>query len=441
VSKAVPADGPPETLAPGHGLSLHERRWLGPGYLTLSVVFLALAGLPPARLLVTAALGLLTAGHGFWLVQRARGGTPPNVVGVIVFDLVVVAVATAVSGGLGSPHLLGLLAPTAAVAAAGRPELMRWFLLVTLGVLLAFALLPAAVIGVAYSAPGWLRVVQVLNGVITTLYLSRVVVTLSTRTAATRKNLTQVRHEALGEAGRRSRDLEAVGMKVAHELKNPLAAIKSLLQLELGSRPRGEAHTRVELMGRQVAHMEAVLRDYLSFSRPVEGLNLAPRDLRALCDDVVAALEPSVRAARVSLTCLGDPVVVRGDAHRLKEALLNLVTNALEATSPDGQITLEVSRSDRGARLRVRDTGRGMSPAVLARVGTPFFTTRPDGTGLGVVVARTVIEQHGGSLHFDSRSGGGTTVTIDIPVDAAPAPAPEPTKTTKGEDSGQSTAG
>jgi signal transduction histidine kinase len=439
VSKVAAADGPAEALAPGHGLSLHERRWLGPGYLVLSVVFLALAGLPPTRLLATAALAAITAAHGFWLVHETRARNAPNVVGVIAFDLVVVAAATAVSGGLGSPHLLGLLAPTAAIAAAGRPELMRWFLLGTLAVLLAFALLPASVIGVGYRAPGWLRVVQVLNGLITTLYLSRVVVTLNARTAATRKNLSQVRHEALGEAGRRSRDLEAVGMRVAHELKNPLAAIKSLLQLELGSGRAGEAQARAEVMSRQVAHIEAVLRDYLSFSRPIEGLNLAPRDLRALCDDVVAALEPSIRAAQVNLYCIGGPVVVRGDAHRLKEALLNLVANALEATSPDGQIALEVSRSDRSARLQVRDTGRGMSPAVLARVGTPFFTTREGGTGLGVVVARTVIEQHGGSLHFDSRSGRGTTVTIEIPIE--PAPAPPPPSTTKGEDSGQSTAG
>jgi signal transduction histidine kinase len=436
---AALADGPlaggPLALTPGQGLLLHERRWVALVYYALSLVLLALAGLPPARLAATAVLGLAVTGQAFWLVWRAHRGHPPSVVAVIASDFAAVSLAAAFSGGLNSPHIMGMLAPTAAIAAAGRPELMRWFLLATMAMLLGFAGLPGWLIDVHYRGPPWLLVIQTGNVLLTTVYLSRVVITLSEGVTTTRHTINKVRHTAAGEAGRRSRALEAVGTKVAHELKNPLAAIKSLLQLEAGGRRGGEAAGRLELMGRQVSHMEAVLRDYLSFSRPIEGLNLAPLDLRALCDEVAEALEPSTREAQVRLYCSGERMVVRADAHRLKEALLNLTANALEATSPDGQIELKVGHSDGGARLVVRDTGRGMPPAVLARVGTPFFTTRPDGTGLGVVVARTVIEQHRGTLRFDSRSGGGTTVTIDIPVD------PTPVTGKKGDDRGQSSAG
>jgi signal transduction histidine kinase len=211
------------------------------------------------------------------------------------------------------------------------------------------------------------------------------------------------------------RSLEQVGAKVAHELKNPLAAIKSLLQLEQTGERDERSQRRLDVMTREVARMEGILREYLSFSRPLEDLRLGAVDLAVVADNVLALLEGRAASSGVRLQRSGASVLLAGDARRLEEAVLNLVSNAMEATPSGGAVTVEVAASKCGGLLRVRDTGAGMTPAVLEKLGTPFFTTRKEGNGLGVVLARGVITQHGGQLDFTSRPGAGTTATVTLP--------------------------
>jgi signal transduction histidine kinase len=96
-------------------------------------------------------------------------------------------------------------------------------------------------------------------------------------------------------------------------------------------------------------------------------------------------------------------------------ALLNLVANGIEATPPGGEVEVEVRPAAEQIEIVVRDTGRGMPPETLRRVGTPFFTTREEGTGLGVALARSVIALHGGSVRYESEPGKGTTVRATLP--------------------------
>jgi two-component system, NtrC family, sensor histidine kinase HydH len=126
------------------------------------------------------------------------------------------------------------------------------------------------------------------------------------------------------------------------------------------------------------------------------------------------------RDARVRLLARGD-AAVEADPRRLEEALLNLVANAIEATPPGGEVAVEVRPYGGQAEILVRDTGSGMLPDTLRRLGTPFFTTRDDGTGLGVVLARSVIALHGGSLRYESEPGKGTTVRATLPTRAQAA--------------------
>ena len=105
-----------------------------------------------------------------------------------------------------------------------------------------------------------------------------------------------------------------------------------------------------------------------------------------------------------------------GDPRRIKEALFNLLANAVEATPRRGEVTARIAARDGLVEVIIRDTGRGMPPDVLARVGTPFFTTRAEGTGLGVLLARSVFSQHGGTLELSSVPGKGTTATCLLPV-------------------------
>jgi signal transduction histidine kinase len=201
---------------------------------------------------------------------------------------------------------------------------------------------------------------------------------------------------------------------VAHELKNPLTGVKALVQLGLRNPAEASSHERLEVVEKEVTRMQEILQNYLSFTRPLQ--TVAPRrvDLGSLVSDTLGVLAARADDARVRLYSQGD-ASVDADPRRLKEALLNLVANAIEATQPGGEVVVEVRSAPGDTEIVVRDTGRGMPAETLRRIGTPFFTTRDDGTGLGVVLARSVIEQHGGSLRYDSEPGRGTSVTVTLP--------------------------
>jgi len=165
--------------------------------------------------------------------------------------------------------------------------------------------------------------------------------------------------------------------------------------------------------------METILNEYLSFSRPLEDLRPETLDLAALSRDVVNVLAGRADQAGVTLSIEGGATRAQGDPRRLKEALINLVANAIEATPTGGAVMLRVHNGGNDVVVEVEDTGRGIAPDDLKRLGTSFFTTRPNGTGLGVVLAQGVITQHGGSLAYASTVGHGTTATIKLPTAAA----------------------
>jgi signal transduction histidine kinase len=231
-----------------------------------------------------------------------------------------------------------------------------------------------------------------------------------------------LREERVAEAEAQLRRLQSVGAKVAHELKNPLAAIKGLCQ-HVARTPNNERTAeRLAVVEAEIARMETILREYLSFSRPLEDLRPETIELGALARDVCEVLAGRADGAGIELAVEGPPTRVQGDPRRLKEALINLVANAIEATPAGGNVVLRVRPAGGTATLEVRDTGRGIAPDDLARLGTSFFTTRDGGTGLGVVLAQGVITQHGGTLVYASTLGEGTSATITLPVTTSAAP-------------------
>jgi two-component system, NtrC family, sensor histidine kinase HydH len=205
-----------------------------------------------------------------------------------------------------------------------------------------------------------------------------------------------------------------VALTLWHELKNPLAAVKALVQLGLRNLAESASHERLAVIEREVTRMQEILGRYRSCTRPLEEERLVRVALGPLVSDTLLLLAGRASDARVRLVARGD-AVVEADPRRLAEALLNLLSNAIEATSPGGEVAVEVLARDGEAEIAVRDTGRGMRPEVLRRIGTPFFTTREDGTGLGVVLARSVLSLHGGSLRYESEPGKGTTVRATLP--------------------------
>ncbi|MBA3499071.1 MAG: HAMP domain-containing histidine kinase [Deltaproteobacteria bacterium] len=233
------------------------------------------------------------------------------------------------------------------------------------------------------------------------------------------ESVAYLREEQFDTACTQMRRLQGVGAKVAHELKNPLASIKGLCQLVARTPESERTQERLAVVSSEISRMETILNEYLSFSRPLEDIKPETINLAVLAQDVLDILDGRAVQAGITLSLEGSAQPVQGDPRRLKEALLNLASNALEATPNGGSVKLRVRSTAQSVMLDVVDSGRGIPPEDLERLGAPFFTTRPNGTGLGVVLAQGVITQHGGSLAYVSTPGKGTTATISLPAKSA----------------------
>ncbi len=205
---------------------------------------------------------------------------------------------------------------------------------------------------------------------------------------------------------------------VAHGIRNPLASIRSSAELI----PEGDlAQARdaaADIVG-QSDRLEAWVRELLAYTRPIDEAG-APVALQPLVARCLAQFERELRRRRIrSHTAFAaDLPAVRGDALLLGQVLSSLLANAIEALDSDGEISVRGDwvRGQAQLRLSVQDSGPGMTGAQLERAGKPFQTTKPRGLGVGLALARRVIERFGGRLEIDSAPGRGTTVRLHMNV-------------------------
>jgi signal transduction histidine kinase len=219
----------------------------------------------------------------------------------------------------------------------------------------------------------------------------------------------------------------------SHELRTPLSTLSTEFQWALG-RPRELAEYRQSLETglRAVARMQSVVQRLLTLAREDAG---APADrVDAVAVDevvqrVVSDLEPLARGRHVTVSVTTDPVVVKGDADRLGEAITNVLVNAIQYNVEGGGVTVTLARDDHVASLVVADTGPGISEADLPHIFEPFYRADPSrrrdpgGAGLGLTVARAVIAGMGGQIGCASASTG-TTITVRLPLIPAPSASP-----------------
>lgn len=204
---------------------------------------------------------------------------------------------------------------------------------------------------------------------------------------------------------------------VAHEVRNPLAGIRSGLQLLATTFP--DAAEGRELIGEIVARVDslnAVLSDLLTFAR-VRELKRAEIDVAAFLADLTGSmkLDPAMRDVEI-VTRVEPGLSVEGDIDQLRLVATNLLINAAQAMSYTGRVEIAVSTSDAdGCMLTVADAGPGIPAELVERVFEPFFTTKHRGTGLGLPTARRIVEAHGGSLTLGPRPGGGTVARVALP--------------------------
>jgi len=235
---------------------------------------------------------------------------------------------------------------------------------------------------------------------------------------------------ALAEAALRRRDrLSAMGelaSTVAHEVRNPLNAIGMSVQRLRREYPavvatesdadREEMTQLLQVVEGETKRINAIVQQFLEFARPPR---LAPRDtdLGAELQSVVDAARPLAASRGVSLdldaTSAGSAVV---DASQLRQVLENLLRNAVEATPEGGRVTVVAKSGSKGHTIAVRDTGAGIAPDDLPRIFDLYFTTKPEGTGVGLAVSQQIVSAHGGTVEVDSTPGEGTSMTIRLPL-------------------------
>ncbi|MCL2448425.1 MAG: HAMP domain-containing histidine kinase, partial [Polyangiaceae bacterium] len=244
------------------------------------------------------------------------------------------------------------------------------------------------------------------------------------------------REQLCGEAEDRTRSLEGVAARLAHEVKNPLAAIKGLSTHMARNAADLKTAERLAIVAAEADRLQAIVDGFLSFSRGLDELKLGPTRVYEVGHELGVLLEARAQDAGVTLEVSGDEgLLIEADVRKLRQALLNIVTNAIQASPPGSTVGIHVVAGGcGGALITVRDQGAGMSPDVLERIRKPFFTTKEGGTGLGVAVARGLVEQHGGQLEFKSAPGKGTVVSLLLPRSARPCPClPKPWLAQKGE--------
>ena len=201
---------------------------------------------------------------------------------------------------------------------------------------------------------------------------------------------------------------------VAHEVKNPIAGIRGALQV-ISSRMTGDPRDRA-VMGDIIARLDAlngIVQDLLVYARPRQ-LKREAVDLNGLIANIVELLrrDPAFAGLRVEVS--GAPPPVSADPEQLRLVLQNVLMNAAQAMGGSGIVEIALGCEAGTCHIAIRDHGPGMSPEVMDKAFDAFFTTKHRGTGLGLPIARRVVEAHGGRISVAPAPGGGTVVAIEF---------------------------
>ncbi len=219
-----------------------------------------------------------------------------------------------------------------------------------------------------------------------------------------------------------SRRLAAIGRLtsgVAHEVKNPINAIVVHLEV-LREKLRDmdpAARRHMDIIGKEIQRLDRVVQTLVDFTRPVE-LRLSEIDLRRMLEEVVALAAPEAERHGVAITqeLPAEPLRVIVDADLIKQAVLNVVINGVQAMSQGGELKLAAERDDGVAAIEVHDQGPGIPPEIRDKIFNLYFTTKQAGSGIGLAMAYRVLQLHNGSVEFESHAGQGTTFRLRLPL-------------------------
>jgi two-component system, sporulation sensor kinase A len=203
---------------------------------------------------------------------------------------------------------------------------------------------------------------------------------------------------------------------IAHEIRNPLTSLKGFLQLIRSGYQGKQEH--YDIMASELDRIEMIVSELLVLSKPHHGVALQKKDLLALLRQVVVLLESQAIMNNVQLITQFqvDSLAIECNENQIKQVFINIIKNAIEAMPSGGSIVIEATKQFEWIHIRIIDQGLGIPAETLSKLGEPFYSTKEEGTGLGLMVSFKIIRNHGGSIKVQSKLGEGTTFDIQLPV-------------------------
>jgi hypothetical protein len=213
--------------------------------------------------------------------------------------------------------------------------------------------------------------------------------------------------------------ISRISSGVAHEVKNPLNAILLHVEVARSKLSRGDIDVaeQMDIISREILRLDRVVRTFLDFTRPVE-LQLENVPMQELVREIVDLARPQTAAANIRVSVLqeAEGVEVRVDRDLLKQAVLNVVVNAMQAMPEGGELRFEASADGDTAELRISDTGAGIPPELREKIFRLYFSTKKEGSGIGLAMTFRIVQLHDGTIDVTSEPGKGTTFLIRLPI-------------------------
>lgn len=209
---------------------------------------------------------------------------------------------------------------------------------------------------------------------------------------------------------------------IAHEINNPLNNIYLTAEVLMEDLPNIECAERLEMVHdilNQAERAREVVHHLLAFSRTRKTATLERIDLTALIRQTLAFLKNQIRISQISIrTEIPDaPVPVNGNTNQLQQVFVNIILNAIQSMGPGGLLSIRVeTTAGNMAQVQISDNGPGIPEDIKAHIFDPFYTTKSEGTGLGLSVSNSIIEDHNGKISLESEQGRGTTFYVDLPI-------------------------
>jgi signal transduction histidine kinase len=205
--------------------------------------------------------------------------------------------------------------------------------------------------------------------------------------------------------------------KITHEIKNPIAVCKGYLDM---FDVENKEHSRkyIPIIKNEITKLLTLLQDFLAINKV--RLDIETMDIYYLIENIERSITPLLKEKNIELICdtPDDELYIEGDYNRLNQVFINIIKNAVESMEEKENKKLEIKTKviDEKIKIEVTDTGMGMSVQDMEKLKEPFFTTKRNGTGLGVYLSREILKEHGGKLVYSSKEKIGTTVTATLPI-------------------------